>query len=395
MKTKNKIQENAMPKKQFKISGKLIAVILLVLVLGGAYAYWNTQKQKGTQNVPATAVAAFKVLEREINPESSFVAKVESKDTVGLRARVTGFLQERLFQEGDLVAEGQPLFILEKINFEANVRDAEANVQKAEAHAENAKSQYERTKTLFKTKDVSEAKLDEALATYESAKADVEQMKARLDLARQDLIYTEIIAPMTGKIGESKFSVGELIGPESGVLATLVTIDPMDVVFSISENQLMSLQQQFDTAEEMDVTFYTSTGKAYGHKGQVSFVDVALDEAMNTLKFKASFPNPNNQLISGQYGRIVLKSLTPSNKILIPMRAVQRNLTDTYVYVITPEKTIEKRLIRTGMELDNFDVIVEEGLASGEEIVVEGFQKIAPGAKVTPVFENENPKGDA
>lgn len=365
---------------------KITVIGLIILTATGSYIYKTHLSNVPTPQERYQAVNAFRVEKIPVNPEATFVAKIESKDTVGLRARVTGFLQKRLFKEGQIVQAGEPLFLIEKVNFESGVREAEANYKKAQANEKNTKAQYERTKTLFKTKDVSEARLDEAEANYQSAQADVSQMKARLDLAKQDLDYTEVKAPMTGKIGESKFSEGELISPESGVLATIVTVDPMDAVFSISENQLLSLRALFNKSKNIDVHFITADGQTYSEIGHVSFVDVKLDEAMNTLKLKASFPNPDGQLISGQYGRVILTGQEPVDQLVIPQRAVQRDMYSSFVYIITPQNTIEKRMVKEGIELPDFKVIITEGLTPGETIVTEGFQKIAPGSSVTAVF---------
>ncbi len=376
---------------------KVIKGIIIAAVVAGA-AYWGygmyqSSTKRGAMQMGAPAVSVIEVARQNVHPEVSFVAKIESMDKVGLRARVTGFLQERLFNEGDMVKEGQPLFVIEKVNFEASVREAEANYEQAQAQATNAKAQYDRTQKLFKTKDVSEARLDETKAAHMSAMAAVSQMKARLDLAKQDLDYTEITAPMSGKIGESTFSVGELIGPDSGVLAEIVKIDPIDAVFSVSENEMLSLQYQFRDQSNGNATvkFYTSDGREYPYEGRFSFIDNALDEAMNTLKLKASFPNPDGKLISGQYGRVVLTSPTTISDIVIPMKAVQRDMLGAFVYVVGAENIIEKRAIKTGTELPNFEVVVREGLNPGEKIVVEGFQKISPNIAVTPQLTQTAP----
>lgn len=376
---------------------KVIKGIIIAAVVAGA-AYWGygmyqSSAKRGAMQMGAPAVSVIEVARQNVHPEVSFVAKIESMDKVGLRARVTGFLQERLFNEGDMVKEGQPLFVIEKVNFEASVREAEANYEQAQAQATNAKAQYDRTQKLFKTKDVSEARLDETKAAHMSAMAAVSQMKARLDLAKQDLDYTEITAPMSGKIGESTFSVGELIGPDSGVLAEIVKIDPIDAVFSVSENEMLSLQYQFRDQSNGNATvkFYTSDGREYPYEGRFSFIDNALDEAMNTLKLKASFPNPDGKLISGQYGRVVLTSPTTISDIVIPMKAVQRDMLGAFVYVVGAENVIEKRAIKTGTELPNFEVVVREGLNPGEKIVVEGFQKISPNIAVTPQLTQTAP----
>lgn len=378
-----------------KLTKLLLETTGVILIGAGiyyGYAVYTASQQKAPIAMTAPAVSVFKVSEQNIHPEASFVAKIESQDTVGLRARVSGFLQERLFNEGDIVTAGQPLFIIEKVNFEAKVREAEANLAKAEAQAVNAKSQYNRTKILFKTKDVSAVKLDETQAAYDTAVAAVSQMKASLDLAKKDLEYTVIKAPMDGKIGESQFSVGELIGPESGVLATIVKNNPIDAVFSISENQMLNLggKTEQQAKEQMKVRFFKSDGKEYPYAGTLSFVDNALDEQMNTLKLKASFPNPNGALISGQYGRILLTSPNIVKDIVVPMRAVQRDMLGAFVYVVGPDNIVQKREVKTGTELPNFDIVILDGLSVGEQVVIEGFQKIMPNSPVTPAVVDIN-----
>ncbi|MBQ9089658.1 MAG: efflux RND transporter periplasmic adaptor subunit [Alphaproteobacteria bacterium] len=375
---------------------KKILIISITAIAICSIGYWGykyfTKNQE--QNMPIPAVEVVKVNTQDIYPQSSFVAKIESKDKVGLRARVQGFLQQRLFQEGDLVKEGQPLFIIEPVNFEASVREAQANVTKAEAQVKNAKSQFDRTKTLFKTKDVSEAKLDETQAAYHSAEASLEQAKAKLDLAKKDLEYTTIVSPMDGKIGESTYSVGELIGPASNTLAQVVRVDPIDAVFSVSENEMLNLQKNFPKSGKVAVDFIKADGTVYQQEGQIDFVDVTLDEAMNTLKIKASFPNKDGELISGQYGRIMIKSLEAKPEIVIPMKAVQQDMMGTYVYLVDNNNQIVRREVIRGTELEGFNVVIDDGLNVGDTIVTEGFQKIAPQMTVKPIFEptNEQPK---
>ena len=365
-----------------------VIISVSVFVCAAAYYGYTLFHSNQTGQMPIQAVSALKVNTTTIYPETSFVAKIESKDKVGLRARVQGFLQQKLFREGDMVKENQPLFIIEPVNFEASVREAEANVAKAEAQVKNAKAQFERTQTLYKTKDVSESKLDEAEAAYNSAVATLNQTKAQLDLAKKDLEYTTILAPMDGKIGESTYSVGELIGPTSDILARVVRINPIDAVFSVSENELLKLQKNFNGSNKVSVDFIRSDGSKYEKAGAINFVDVTLDEAMNTLKIKASFPNEEGRLISGQYGRIVLKSTEPRTEIVVPMKTVQQDMTGTYVYVVNAENKIERRDVTRGDELEGFTVIIEDGLHVGDIIVTEGFQKIAPQMLVNPVFEN-------
>ena len=368
---------------------KILGGFIFVALLGvGGYYSWRLTRPVQKQQAPVPVVDAVRLSEQEIHPEASFVAKIESQDKVALRARVTGFLQERLFQEGEIVRKGQPLFIIEQVNFESAVKSAEANYDKAVAAAKNATSQYERTKKLYQTKDVSKAKLDDVEAAYDSAKATVNQMQALLDVAKQDLDYTVIRSPMDGKVGESVFSVGELIGPNSGVLAQVVKIDPIDAVFSVSENQLMQLRHQFPSTDDAEAYFIFSDEREYPIIGQVDCVDVVLDEQMNTLKMKASFANPEGKLISGQYGRVLLKGKKPMNVLTVPQRSVQRDKNQAYVYVVTPENKIEKRVVTIGMDLSDFLYEVVSGLHAGEVVVTDGFQKVMPGATAKANISN-------
>ncbi len=376
-----------MNKTIFKSKFLFIGIGVIALGAIGWYGYTRLQTPPAL-SMPQTSVSAMKIEPEKVFPEVSFVAKIESKDSVGLRARVQGFLQKRLFNEGDVVKENQPLYIIEPVNFEAAVREAEANVAKAEAQVKNMKAQFERTQKLYKTKDVSESKLDEFEANYRSAEAVLAQAKAQLDVAKKDLEYTTIVAPMDGRIGESTYSVGELIGPSSNVLAKVVRINPIDAVFSVSENQLLNLQKNFKKDGKVTVTFIKSDGSKYEKTGAIDFVDVTLDEAMNTLKIKASFPNEAGELISGQYGRVNIKSLNAIPEIVIPQKAVQQDMTGTYAYVLDAEGRVSRRDVIRGDELDNFQVIINSGLNAGDVIVTEGFQKIAPQMIVKPVFEN-------
>ena len=172
------------------------------------------------------------------------------------------------------------------------------------------------------------------------------------------------------------------------MLAQVVKIDPIDAVFSVSENQLMQLRRQFPSTEDVEAHFIFSDEREYPVVGKVDFIDVVLDEQMNTLKMKASFANPEGKLISGQYGRIVLKGIKPATILTIPQRAVQHDKTSAFVYVVTPDNKIEKRTVKLGMDLPDFLYEIESGLKAGEVVVTDGFQKIAPDAPVKANLAN-------
>ncbi len=367
-----------------KITKKLLILLIIIALIAVGFLAWQITHKKTTNAPQAPAVDVVKIAYKEVTPERSFVAKIESRDRVGLRARVTGFLQEQLFKEGDIVTKDQPLFIIEQVNFESAVKEAQANYDRAAAKAKNAGIQYTRAKKLYKTKDISKSRLDDMEATNAAAQADLNQMSARLDLAKKDLEYTVIKAPMAGKIGEAAFSVGELIGPTSGFLANVVTVDPMDAVFSVSENELLLARRNFLSGDDVEAIFVLSDGTEYPEIGTISFMDVTLDEGMNTLKLKASLPNTNGKLISGQYGRIKLRPKKPTKMLTVPQKAIQRTTNEEFVMIVKADNTVEKRTIKTGIELPAFQMEILEGIEAGERVIVEGFQKIVAGATVSP-----------
>ena len=363
----------------------LILVIVAAVAVGGYFGYKRLKSPAEEQKMSAIPVDVIVAEESDFYPSLSFVSKIEAVDKVAIRARVTGFLTKRFFKEGDFVEKGQLLFQIEKDQFEADVRKAEANLTRAQANAQNADSQYKRAQNLFKTKDVSEARLDEREAEYNTAQASVKQAQSELDLARLNLDYTDIRAPFSGRIGAAVYSEGALIGPESGALATMVSTSPMYAVFSVSENQLLQMKNFLDmgandtyvgkTESDLDITFQFADGKIYAQKGSLNFIDIALDDQMNTLKLRVSFPNTDDDLISGQYGRVNIVFKKAKKAMLIPSVLIQRDLSGAFLYVVSKAGTLARVKIDEGLELTNGMTIVSKGLSNGDKILINNFQK--------------------
>ncbi len=375
---------------------KFIIVIFIFVVLGITFLGYNyINKPVQTSSSGILPVDVMVLQKSEFYPSLSFVSKIEAKDKVAVRARVTGFLTKRLFNEGDFVQEGQLLFEIEKDQFEANVRKAEANLANAKANEQNTSAQFKRAKNLIKTKDISEATLDQREAEYSSAEAGVKQAQSELVIAQLDLGYTDIKAPISGRIGESIYSVGSLIGPDSGELASIVSTTPMYAIFSVSENQLLQMREFIQEADKgheqegIDISFQFANGSIYAFPGKLNFVDIELDSQMNTLKMRASFPNPDNTLISGQYGRINMKFKNPQKALLVPQVAIQRDLAGAFVYVVNADNILESRRIETGLELTTGYTIVEKGLSIGDRILLNNYQKASRmlGIHVQPVIQ--------
>ena len=354
------------------------------------YTSLNSPVQKAEQNIQAMPVQVVSVAEKDFYPSLSFVAKIEAKDKVQVRARVTGFLTKRLFTEGDYVKEGQLLFEIEKDQFIASVHNAEANLSKAMANQENANAQFKRAQDLFKTKDLSQATLDQRQAEHSSARAAVKQAKAQLDIAKLNLNYTDVVAPLSGRIGSAAYSNGALIGPDSGALATIVSTTPMYAVFSVSENQLLQMKEFWkkDGQDDLLINFVFANGKPYEQEGSLNFIDIALDEQMNTMKLRISFPNPDNHLIAGQYGRIEMRITEPKQAILLPSDVILRDLAGSYVYIVNSNNMLEQRRIEKGLELASGETIIKNGLSVGEKVLASHLQ-MAPRLTKIPVLPSE------
>ena len=215
-------------------------------------------------------------------------------------------------------------------------------------------------------------------------------------MAKLNLDYTDIRAPLTGRIGASVYSEGALIGPESGALATLVSTTPMYAVFSVSENQLLQMKDFLDlgaedtyvekTESDLDITFQFADGKTYDQKGSLNFIDIALDDQMNTLKLRVSFPNPDDDLIASQYGRVNIVFKKAKKALLIPSVLLQRDLAGAFLFVVSKNGTLMRKRVQEGLELTNGMTIITKGLDVGDKILINNFQKASYmiGAPVAP-----------
>lgn len=350
-----------------------------VLLLNGC----GKKNNQPVQTMQKPHVTVEKTVYKPYTERFDFPGRVEAVNTVTLKARVGGFLKDRLFEEGDVVKKGQLLFTLEREPFEAKVAEASANLAKMEADAKNAKLKLERALELRKTGNISQATLDAREAENSIAKGQVLQAQAALNLAKLDLGYTNIKAPFTGKIGLSAYSVGEYL-KENTTLATLVSIDPVYVLFSVSERELLSMQNAGILKHGNDnlaVSMIMGDSSVYRYGGQIDFTDVVVDDSTDTVKMRAVFPNPSKQLVSGQFVSILLEYESPEEKIAVPQAAVMSSVASKYVYVVDAQNKIVNKPVQTGV-LQGKDIVVLSGLEAGERVVVNGIQKVRPGQEV-------------
>lgn len=336
---------------------------------------------------PPAAVSVVAVTKKDVTPATTFVGRVVAVDKVDLRARVTGFLHKRLFTEGQDVAAGDTLFLIEPEPFQAAVKQAEADLASAEADAHNAQLQLDRAEQLVKKQTVAVATRDDRVAELAMAKARVQERQASLDVAKINLTYTEIKAPLAGRIGLAKYSEGNLVGPDSGPLATLVSQDPIYVTFQATQREVLQAQRKM-TEEGIDMTSLVvrlklPDGSDYGHPGKVNFLDAQVNPGTDTATVRAEFANPQRLLTDGAFVNVSIERGTPTHALTVPQAALQADQAGTFALVVTGERKVEVRRLTLGAAV-GAGVIVEQGLAEGDLVIVDGIQKVRPGAVVEP-----------
>lgn len=337
-------------------------------------------------DAPAPGVTVVQLEPEPVTETQEFVGRVVAAERVELRARVQGFLRERDFIEGQKVSAGDRLFLIEPEPYQAVLAQREADVDRAQAEFANAQSQLRRGEELVKNNDIPRARVDELRAAEAVAQAGIAQAEAALKAAQLNLDYTEIQAPIDGSIGLSRFSIGNLVGPESGVLATLVQQDPIYVQFPLTQRDLLAqrrlLQERGGDPTAVVVHLRLADGSRYAHDGQIDFVDVTVDPGTDTVLVRSLFPNPETLLLAGQYVGVVVESGEPEMALLVPQSALQVDQTGLFVLVLDAEERVQVRRITTG-PMVGARMVVKTGLQAGDRVVVEGTQKVRPGQAVT------------
>jgi len=347
---------------------------------------------------PPPSVVAAPARSAPVEDQATFVGRVVAVDKVELRARVQGFLKERKFSEGQQIGVGDLLFLIEPDQYEAQVQQRQADVTKAVADAKNADAQLARGEELLKSKNISQAQVDELRAAAGIAEAGIAQAKAALAAADLDLGYTRVTAPVAGRIGLAKYTVGNLVGPSSGALATIVSRDPIYVQFPLTQRELLEakrdVQEKGGDPSTVVVRVRLPDGSLYDQPGHLNFVDVTTDPGTDTVTLRAELPNPDGILVDGQYVGVTAQAGEPQSAILIPQSALQLDQQGIFVMVVDADKKAQVRRIQTGASVGP-DVVVTQGLEDGELVITEGVQKIRPGQVVsaTPAESPKAPEG--
>lgn len=357
-----------------------ISALLTVALLAGCQ---DAPPQNPLGNAPP-AVTVLPVTTKPYAASQQFVGKTITASRVDIRARVTGFLVEEPFVEGSDIEKDALLYKIDPVEFKAAEAAAKATVEKAEASLTEAQQTLSRRKELADRGTISQAELDEAVAAEAGAQADVLAAQADLDAAKINLDYTQIHSPIAGRIGSSNVDVGNLIGPDSGVLATVIALDPIRVSFSLAERTYLKLITELEEGEIPHVVprIRLADGEMYDQEGKIAFAENQVDPNTGTVGVIVDFPNPKKFLLPGQFVNVILTSATSEEQILIPQAAVQLNQAGPFVLVVDGDNKVELRQITTGA-IDGADIVVTDGLTVGEQIIIDGIQKVRPGGEVT------------
>lgn len=402
-----KSRYRACPGRAFRFRRGLVLAAAFLIALVAASGLARAQSSGG-QAAPSVVVAP--VTAEDVGRSDQFIGRVQAIQSVDLKARVEGFLDEVAFKEGSFVKKGAILFEIEKAPYQAaearaqaEVAAAQAAIAGAKASLKNAQTNLDRQLDLVKRGTVSQAVADDAQAQRDKAAADVQaaeaqlkEAQAQLQTAQLNLSYTEISSPIDGRIGATNVTEGNLVNPQTGTLATVVQVDPVRVAFSIPESLYVTFAQERgksigDQATDLfSPRLQLPNGKPYDEKGTIAFAANQIDPSTGTLVVYADFPNPDGALLPGSFVNVTVEESATQSLPVVPAPAVLQDREGQYVFVLTDDDRAEQRRIQTAARVaDGF--AVSSGLQDGETVVVSGVQKVRPGEKVRPMTQPASP----
>lgn len=382
-------------KSYFIIKKKTVVILVLIIAAIGAVIYFTRGKEP-EKVLPI--ISTVEVGKSDVNVYGEYVGRVRAQQFVEVHARVEGFLEKMLFEEGTYVEKNQVLFVIDQRQYKAKVDKALAQLNKDQAQERKTQHDLERIRPLYAENAASQLDLDNAVAAYESAKASVIMSQADLAQAEMELDYTVVRSPISGNISERFVDLGTLVGRSGKTqLATVVKSDTVLVDFSMTAlDYLKSKERNINLGQKVEnrswqpyITVTLADNTQYPYKGLVDFAEPQVDPRTGTFSVRAEMPNPGHVLLPGQFTQVRLLLEVREDAVTVPLKAVIIEKGGAYIYVVRKNNTVEKRFIELGPEQDNM-VVVERGLAAGEQIVVEGYHKLSPGVEV--VINNETPK---
>lgn len=377
------------------MSRKMIVLLFVFALLISCVVFSISGEQGGhASNTPSKAPAEPEVGVVALAPQKVTVStvlpgRISAYLVAEVRPQVGGILQKRLFDEGGDVKAGEVLYHIDPARYQAAYDNAKAALAKAEASALPAKLKAARTEKLIHEQVIAQQDNDEAQAASRNAEAEIAACQAALESARIDLHYTKITAPISGRIGKSAFTPGALVtANQAQPLSTIQQIDPLYVDLTQPSREVLRLKREFASGKIKKsaqgkplVKLLFEDGTAYPHMGELQFSDITVDQSTDVITLRVTFPNPGHELLPGMYVRAVLDEGVEENAILVPQQAVTRDPKGgATAMVLTKDNMVEQRHLEIGRAIDDKWVVLS-GLSAGEQVIVDGLQKVHPGAK--------------
>ncbi|MBJ2149294.1 efflux RND transporter periplasmic adaptor subunit [Paracoccus sp. IB05] len=377
-----------------------VSIFRALAVVAGISLLSTTSLLAQEGGMPPASVGVVMVQPESIPVTSELPGRVSATQVADVRPRVGGIIETRVFEQGSLVTAGDVLFRLDSASYEIAVEAAKASVARAEAVLAEAEATERRYASLNERNITSQAEFETATATRLQAAAALAEAKAQLRAAEINLSYTEVKAPISGRIGRAQVTEGALVSAQGEVLTTIQQLDPVYADMQQPVSELLRLRQALDSGELTQVepgaarvVLLLDDGSQYAHPGKLLFAEASVERSSGQVTLRAEFPNPDGILLPGMYVRVSVEQATEAAAFAIPGQAVQRDASGkAMVYVVT-NGAAELRTVGLGRSVGN-RVTVHEGLTAGDMLIVDGFQKMGPGAPVSPVCWADPSTGD-
>jgi len=386
---------------QLPYSRLAAALILLAPALAGC-----GQSQPPGGGPPPPTVTVAKPIERGITDQDEYVGRFVAVDSVEIRARVSGYLDQIHFRDGQMVKQGDLLFTIDKRPFQNTVAQTRGTLAQAKANLAFADADLERAKQLVRDRTITEQTFDQRTQAQRSAAASVAANEAAVRQAELDLEFTELRAPVAGRIGDRRVSRGNLVtggaGGTTTMLANIVSLDPIRFEFTMDEASYLRYERFSSSGKEVTgrdggvvVGLKLLDEKTFEHRGYMDFVDNAIDRSSGTIRGRASFSNPNAVLTPGMFGRVRVPGSPTYNALLLPDAAIGAEQIRKFVLVVGDDSAAVQKYVTLGPLSDDGLRIIKDGIKSGDRVIVNGLMRVRPGQKVTPQEQVAAPAGSA
>jgi membrane fusion protein, multidrug efflux system len=343
------------------------------------------------------AVGVVRAEMRPITETSEFVGRIQATNRVALVARVTAFLEQQLFTEGAEVKKGDLLYVLEQPPFQADLAAKQATVQQLQANLTNATIAYNRAVSLLRTPAGQQSTVDDARATMLADAAQVQNAQAQVETSKINLGYTEIRAPISGKIGRTAVTIGNVVSPSSGTLTMLVSQDPMYVVFPVAVRTALELRRRYVDKggfNAVQIKIRLPDGRLYGQTGKLNFEDNTVSQSTDTIILRGTIPNPPlsqtkfgaapiRELVDGEFVTVLLEGVEPVQVLTVPRAAVLSDQSGDYVFTVDAQNKVQQTPVQLGQSTPALAAVVS-GLQPGERVILDGVQRVHPGQVVSP-----------